>query len=237
MLKQLPNALTSCNLFCGCLGIIQCFEGNLQKATLFMLLAAVFDFFDGFVARAVKANSAMGKELDSLADCVSFGALPAFMLYKLMLQSTNLATVSMYLPYSALLIAVFSALRLAKFNIDTRQTDSFIGVPTPADAILIGSFPYLIAENTFFAPFLTNIYVLLGVAICMSYLMMAELPLIALKFKDFSWKNNQYIYILLVISIVMLVFLQFSAVPMIMLLYIILSVIKNTTKAHLPSGE
>ena len=227
MLKQLPNALTSCNLLCGCLGIIQCFGGNLQTATIFILVAAVFDFFDGFVARAVKANSAMGKELDSLADCVSFGALPAFMLYQLMLKTTNLQAVGTWVAYGALLIAVFSALRLAKFNIDTRQSDSFIGVPTPANAMLIGSFPYLIAQQTFFEPFLTNIYVLLSVAVVMSYLMMAELPLIALKFKDFSWAKNQYIYILVASSVVLIAVFQFSAVPIIMVLYILLSVIKN----------
>lgn len=227
MLKQLPNALTSCNLLCGCLGIIQCFGDNLQTATIFILVAAVFDFFDGFVARVVKANSAMGKELDSLADCVSFGVLPALMLYHLMLKTSNLQVVGTWAAYGALLIAVFSALRLAKFNIDTRQSDSFIGVPTPANAILIGSFPYLISQQTFFEPFLTNIYVLLGVAVVMSYLMMAELPLIALKFKDFSWAKNQYIYILVASSVVLIAILQFSGVPIIMVLYILLSVIKN----------
>lgn len=227
MLKQLPNLLTSGNLFCGCLGIIQCFSGNLTTATLFILVAAVFDFFDGFVARAVKANSEMGKELDSLADCVSFGALPAFMLYQLMLQSKNLATAGNFWIYSSLLIAVFSALRLAKFNIDTRQSDSFIGVPTPADAMLIGSFPYLIEQKTFFEPFLTNIYVLVGVAILMSYLMMAELPLIALKFKNFTWAANRYTYLLLIGSVLLLAILQFSAVPIILLYYILLSVVKK----------
>ena len=227
MLKQLPNALTACNLVCGCLGIIQCFNGNLELSAIFILVAAVFDFFDGFVARAVKANSAMGKELDSLADCVSFGALPAFILYHLMLQSTNLAQAGTWWVYSGLLIAVFSALRLAKFNIDTRQTDSFIGVPTPADAMLIGSFPYLINQKTFFEPFLTNVYVLAGIAVVMSYLMIAELPLLALKFKDFSWDKNSYVYALLLGSVVLLGLLQISAVPIILVLYILLSVIKN----------
>lgn len=231
MLKHLPNAITSGNLLCGCLGIIECFSGSLQTATIYILVAAVFDFFDGFVARAVKANSAMGKELDSLADCVSFGALPGFLLYKLMQNATNLPAENHWIIYTALLIPVFSALRLAKFNIDTRQSDSFIGVPTPADAMLIGSFPWLIAGGTFFAPLLQNVYVLVGVAIVMSYLMMAELPLIALKFKNFSWGNNQYIYILVGTSILLIALFQFSAVPMIMVLYVLLSVVKNTAKA------
>jgi CDP-diacylglycerol---serine O-phosphatidyltransferase len=230
MLKQLPNVLTSSNLFCGCLGIIQCFSGNLTTASLFILLAAVFDFFDGFVARAVKANSAMGKELDSLADCVSFGALPAFMLYQLMLQTKNLEAAGTFWVYSALLIAVFSALRLAKFNIDTRQSDSFIGVPTPADALLIGSFPYLIAQQTFYEPFLTNIYVLVAVALLMSYLMMAELPLIALKFKNFAWQGNQYTYLLIIGAALLLAVFQFGAVPLILLYYVALSVVKNLKK-------
>jgi CDP-diacylglycerol---serine O-phosphatidyltransferase len=230
MLKHLPNAITSGNLICGCLGIIECFAGNLKTATAYILIAAIFDFFDGFVARAVKANSAMGKELDSLADCISFGALPGFMLYQLMLQSANLQVAGTWWAYSALLIPVFSALRLAKFNIDTRQSDSFIGVPTPADAMLIASFPFLIAQETFFKPFLTNIYVLAAVAVVMSYLMMAELPLIALKFKDFSWKNNVYTYLLVISSILLVAILQFSAVPIILLVYVALSAIKNSQK-------
>ncbi len=230
MLKQLPNLLTSGNLFCGCLGIIQCFSGSLTTASLLIVVAAIFDFFDGFVARAVKANSAMGKELDSLADCVSFGALPAFILYQLMLKTENLATAGNFWIYTALLIAVFSALRLAKFNIDTRQTDSFIGVPTPADALLIGSFPYLIEQKTFYEPFLTNIYVLVGVALLMSYLMMAELPLIALKFKNFTWAANQYTYLLLVGSVILLAVLQVAAIPLILVYYVALSVVKSMEK-------
>jgi CDP-diacylglycerol--serine O-phosphatidyltransferase len=230
MLKHLPNAITSGNLLCGCLGIIECFAGNLKTATIYILVAAILDFFDGFVARAVKANSAMGKELDSLADCVSFGALPGFILYQLMLQSQNLQTVGTWAAYSALLIPVFSALRLAKFNIDTRQSDSFIGVPTPADAMLIASFPWLIAQETFLMPFLTNIYVLAAVAVIMSYLMIAELPLIALKFKDFSWKNNVYTYLLVISSVILLAILQVSAIPIILVIYVALSVIKNNSK-------
>jgi CDP-diacylglycerol--serine O-phosphatidyltransferase len=229
MLKHLPNMITSGNLLCGCLGIIECFSGSLQTATFYILLAAVFDFFDGFVARAVKANSAMGKELDSLADCVSFGALPGFLLYKIMLAATNIPTEMAWLPYFALLIPVFSALRLAKFNIDTRQSDSFIGVPTPADAMLIASFPWLIVEGNFFSPFLQNIYVLMAVAIVMSYLMVAELPLIALKFKNFSWASNRYVYLLLGGSVLLIALFQFSAVPLIMILYVLLSIIKNQT--------
>ncbi len=221
--------ITSGNLLCGCLGIIECFSGSLQTATFYILLAAVFDFFDGFVARAVKANSAMGKELDSLADCVSFGALPGFLLYKIMLAATNIPTEMAWLPYFALLIPVFSALRLAKFNIDTRQSDSFIGVPTPADAMLIASFPWLIVEGNFFSPFLQNIYVLMAVAIVMSYLMVAELPLIALKFKNFSWASNRYVYLLLGGSVLLIALFQFSAVPLIMILYVLLSIIKNQT--------
>ncbi|MFY7787921.1 MAG: CDP-diacylglycerol--serine O-phosphatidyltransferase [Thermoflexibacteraceae bacterium] len=230
MLKHLPNAITSGNLVCGCLGIIECFSGNLTTASLLILVAAIFDFFDGFVARAVKANSAMGKELDSLADCVSFGVLPSMMMYHLifqtMLTTTDTITAQRW-AYLALIMAVFSALRLAKFNIDTRQSDSFIGVPTPANAMLIASFPWLLQQNSILTPFLQNVYVLIAITVVMSFLLVAELPLIALKFKDFSWKNNQYTYTLVLISLLLLLALQITAIPLIILVYIGLSMVKT----------
>ncbi len=238
MLKHLPNALTSGNLVCGCLGIIECFSGHLTTASLLILVAAIFDFFDGFVARAVKANSAMGKELDSLADCVSFGVLPSIMMYHLIIQAMSISNdvfVNKYIPYLALIMAVFSALRLAKFNIDTRQSDSFIGVPTPANAMLIASFPWLLQQNSVLTPFLQNVYVLIAITLVMSFLLVAELPLIALKFKDFSWKNNQYTYSLVFISLLLLLALQVTAIPLIILVYIGLSVVKTMSTKKVES--
>jgi CDP-diacylglycerol--serine O-phosphatidyltransferase len=232
MLKHLPNALTSGNLVCGCLGIIECFTGHLTTVSFFILLAAIFDFFDGFVARAVKANSAMGKELDSLADCVSFGVLPSIMMYHLIIRAMTISDdvdINEDAPYLALTIAVFSALRLAKFNIDTRQSDSFIGVPTPANAMLIASLPWLMHQNSIFSDFVENPYVLVAITFIMSFLLVAELPLIALKFKDFSWKNNQYTYSLVFISLLLFLALQVTAIPLIILVYIGLSVVKTVS--------
>ncbi len=221
MRKHIPNALTCGNLICGCMGIIQCFESNLYTAFYWVILAAAFDFFDGFVARALKVSGDMGKELDSLADVVSFGALPAIILYK-MIQPLD-----QYWSYAGLLVGAFSALRLAKFNLDTRQSEVFIGVPTPANTLLISSLPMVIFQNPDLQPYIQNLYFLVGLSLVMSYLLIAELPLLALKFKTWDWKNNTFKYILIGSSVVLLLFFQFSAVPMIILLYIILSIIEN----------
>ncbi len=221
MKKYIPNALTSGNILCGCLGIIQCFEGNLQQAVYWMAAGAMFDFFDGFAARAFKVSGDMGKELDSLADMVSFGVLPSFILFQLIQPLDN------QWSYAALLVAIFSGLRLAKFNIDTRQTDSFIGLPTPANALFIGALPFIFEQHPQVTAWLRQLPVLVGIAVVMSALLVAELPLIALKFKAFRWKNNEYRFLLIGISILLLIFLQFSAIPLIILLYVLLSVLQH----------
>ena len=223
MKQHIPNALTSANLACGFLGIIQCFEGELFVASWLILLAAVFDFFDGFVARALKVSGEMGKELDSLADVVSFGCLPAIILYKLIQPSQ--ATWA----YVAVFIAVFSALRLAKFNIDKRQSDRFIGVPTPANALLIGSFPLIFYYQTEINQIIDFLPVYLAIAAIMPLLLVAELPLIALKFKNYSFTDNKFKYILLASSVLLLLLFKFLALPLIIILYIVLSVIENIT--------
>jgi CDP-diacylglycerol---serine O-phosphatidyltransferase len=190
-------------------------------------LAALIDFADGFVARLLNAYSLIGKDLDSLADCVTFGVLPGMMLYKLLQKSLmgdvfGLETFVL-LPYAAFLITIFSALRLAKFNVDTRQSDSFIGVPTPANAMLVGSLPLILKQHPDWAQFVQHPYVLVAYILAMCYLMVCELPLFALKFKDFSFANNRIRYIFLLASLVLLVVLQFAAIPLIILLYILLS--------------
>lgn len=236
MKKHIPNFLTCCNLFFGCIGIIFSFNKNLEFAAYCIGIAAIFDFLDGFVARLLKVSSPIGKELDSLADCVTFGVLPAFMLYQLMIQAItdNLVleaqtptAIDTYLPYVALLVAIFSALRLAKFNVDTRQSDSFIGVPTPANAILIGSIPLILLHNPTYSEVILNPILLVVLAIVMSLLLVAELPLFALKFKSFAFKGNEIRYIFLLSSILLLVFLQFLGIPLVILLYVLLSVISN----------
>ena len=217
MKKHIPNFITSLNLFTGCVAVLLAFRGDYQGAFIAILVAAVFDFLDGFAARLLKAYSAMGKELDSLADMISFGLAPGMIVYSL-LSST--AGQSEWLPYLGFLIPVFSGLRLAKFNIDDRQTSSFIGMPTPANAIFWAGMAFS------FSPFLTeNAWVLIVLTVLFSYLLVAELPMFALKVKSLKWKENQIQYIFLIGCILMLAFLQLSAFAPIIGWYILLSII------------
>ncbi|MBX2897567.1 MAG: CDP-diacylglycerol--serine O-phosphatidyltransferase [Cyclobacteriaceae bacterium] len=217
LLRHIPNALTCANLVCGCLGLISLFTNKIEPA-YFIWAACVFDFFDGFAARLLNVSSPIGKELDSLADVVSFGVLPALMVYKWMGTNTGL------LPYVALLIAVFSALRLAKFNIDTNQSDSFIGVPTPANALFLSALPFLPeAILTFvFSP-----YILAAIAIAFSLLLVAPLPLFALKFKNFGWQGNQLRFTFLAVAVLLLLIFQAGAIPFIILFYIGVSLVSR----------
>jgi CDP-diacylglycerol--serine O-phosphatidyltransferase len=219
VLKHIPNALTSANLICGCLGIISVFNYPVEAA-YFIWAACFFDFLDGFVARLLKVTSPIGKQLDSLADMVSFGVLPAMTMYGwLSIYSTE-----RWMVYSAILIAVFSALRLAKFNIDENQSDSFIGVPTPANALFITSLVFLpesIRVIVFTGP------ALLAITIIFSLLMVAPIHLLALKFKTFTWAGNQVRFTFLIISVFLLVFLQAGAIPFIILSYIGISLISG----------
>lgn len=217
--RHIPNALTSCNLLSGCIGIVAVFEGDLVLATYMIWLAAIFDFFDGFAARMLKVSSPIGGELDSLADLVTFGVLPSLMIFKML----QLAGLEGWLPYLAFVIAIFSALRLAKFNVDTRQTTSFIGLPTPANALFIGSLPLIGEYSQLPLDFITEPWFLLGCAFILSFLLVAELPLFALKFKSFGWAENKVKYVFLIISLVLIIFFKFVAIPLIIVLYILLS--------------
>jgi CDP-diacylglycerol---serine O-phosphatidyltransferase len=216
LLRHIPNALTSANLLCGCIGLISVFGNYPVEPAYFIWAACVFDFFDGFAARLFKVSSPIGKELDSLADMVSFGVLPAMAMY----QWIDISSEISWLSYIALMIAVFSALRLAKFNIDTRQTDSFIGVPTPANALFLTSLVFLpesIRTVVFTAPVLT------GITIVFSLLLVAPFELFALKFKDFSWAHNQIRFTFLALAVFLLIILKAGALPPIILSYIIIS--------------
>ncbi|MDF2437241.1 MAG: CDP-diacylglycerol O-phosphatidyltransferase [Bacteroidota bacterium] len=258
MKKHIPNAITCGNLFCGCLAIVSAFEGNLIWSAYLVGIAAVLDFFDGFVARLLHVGGELGKQLDSLADMVTFGVVPGVVMFQLLRLSelfNNIHDVKEedYLSFAAFIITIFSALRLAKFNIDTRQTNSFIGVPTPANAILICSLPLILYHNFDFkavggnftfldsemlimdsfsenktVSFILNKGFLLGLTGVMSYLLIAELPLFALKFKNFGWPDNKLRYTFLIISVILLILFQFIAIPFIIFLYIILSVVNNT---------
>ncbi|MDJ1480146.1 CDP-diacylglycerol--serine O-phosphatidyltransferase [Cytophagaceae bacterium DM2B3-1] len=230
MKRHIPNIFTCGNLFCGCVGIVSVFQNDLNFAAYMIGLAAVLDFGDGFAARILKSHSAIGKELDSLADCVTFGVLPGVILYKLLQRSLMHDDYSLVLfvilPYMAYLITIFSALRLAKFNVDTRQTDSFIGVPTPANALFVGALPLILWQHPQWSTYILNPIVLCGYILIMSFLMTSEIPLFALKFKDFSIANNKVRYLFLLLSLGLIIFLQFAALPLIIVLYILLSVIK-----------
>lgn len=226
MKKHIPNTLTCCNLLMGCLGIMFSFKGELSWAAYAIFIAAIFDFFDGMFARWLKAYSEIGKQLDSLADMVSFGVLPAFIVYHLFLKTDC----GGWLPYLAFFIAVFSALRLAKFNIDERQSENFIGLPTPANALFIASLPLILQSgHAVFTPIILNPIFLAGLSVVMSFLLVCELPLISLKFKNLSWQNNLYRYILIIGSLVFISIFTFAAIPLILVLYITLSVIYYRT--------
>jgi CDP-diacylglycerol--serine O-phosphatidyltransferase len=220
--KHIPNALTSLNLASGMAGIIFVLDGQLEYGAYFIFLAAIFDFFDGFVARILKVNSEIGKQLDSLADMVTFGVLPALILFSMIESHSG----NSYLPYSAFLIGIFSALRLAKFNIDTRQFDRFIGVPTPANALFISTLPFLADQFLFFENILSNPYMLAGIGIAMSFLLVAELPLIALKFKDYTISKNIFRYLVVASALISLILFGIAGIPFAIILYIALSFIE-----------
>lgn len=247
--KHIPNAITCGNLLCGCLGIVASFDNRLDFAFYFVMLAAVLDFLDGFAARLLKVSSAIGKDLDSLADMVTFGVLPGFIMFRMIAFSSMVLgnEVSTLFKLISFTIPVFSAIRLAKFNNDPRQTDSFIGVPTPANTILISSLGYVIFGAfrpsaatgwQFILPstdpwkglqFLNHPYYLCGITVIMSLLLVSEIPLFALKFKNFGWPDNKVRYIFLIIATVLLILFQVTALPFIILLYILLSLIINIT--------
>ncbi|MFY7888583.1 MAG: CDP-diacylglycerol--serine O-phosphatidyltransferase [Spirosomataceae bacterium] len=226
--KHIPNALTCGNLLCGCFGILLTLKGDLVTASYLIGIALVCDWLDGFLARILNAMSPIGKELDSLADMVTFGVLPAFMmLYLLENSCSGYCTTGLWgfhKPYIAFSLAVFSALRLAKFNIDTRQSTSFIGVPTPANGMVVASLPLIAAFQPEFKDYVINYNGLIAYTIIMSYLLVAELPLFALKFKQFDWKSNQIKYLFLIGSVILLVLLKFVAIPVIILVYILISI-------------
>lgn len=227
MRKHLPNAITCLNLLSGCLGIVFAFQGKLVIAGYAILIAAIFDFLDGMLSRLLKAYSEIGKELDSLADMVSFGVLPSVIIYQLFLLSPQLGSLSTWLNFSAFLIAIFSALRLAKFNIDVRQTENFIGLPTPANALLIASFPMIIDQGNFFlSSYILNPFFLFVFSLGMGILLVTEIPLISLKFKSIRLSDNLLRYILLFSSLILLLIFKFAAVPIIIFLYFLISLIQ-----------
>jgi len=237
--KHIPNTITLLNLASGLLAVIAIFKGYYDEAFIFVSLGIFFDFWDGFFARKLNVSGELGLQLDSLADMVTSGVVPGLMLFKLF-ENIQMDSASPYfltdeswymgfVPYLGFIVTLASAYRLAKFNIDTRQTDSFIGLPTPANALLIMSIPMIEYAGSFdwLVTGLYNPYVLLGITVLSAYLLNAEIPLFSLKVKDFSLAHNKIQIVFLAVSVVLLLLLSFTALPVIILFYVLLSVVNN----------
>lgn len=239
MKKHIPNIVTLMNLACGCLGIVFAFESDLQTAAFMVFLGAAFDFADGFVARALGESSELGKQLDSLSDLVTFGVLPAVLLYHVL--AYQMLTGEWYQLAPVFIIALAAAYRLGKFNIDTRQTTSFLGLPSPANGIFMASYAlayfgvnndlndivsFLSTPTTiFYAP--ATIYI---IAIVFSLLMVSEIPMFAMKVKGIGWKGNEFRYLLIIGAIPLIILFKFAGVSMAILLYIVLSITENLVR-------
>ena len=224
--RHIPNMVTCCNLFSGCIAAVMAFQSNYEAAILFIILGAVFDFFDGMLARLLNVSGPLGKELDSLADDITFGFAPSaivFSLFKEVQYPEFMSGITEYFPYTAFIIAAFSALRLGKFNIDPRQSSSFIGLPTPANALFWGSL--VVGAHSFLVSDSFNAIHLFILVILMSYLLVAELPMFSLKFKNLSWKDNKVSYIFLLICIPLLAVFRISGFAAIILWYILWSLL------------
>ena len=232
--KHIPNFVTSLNLFCGSISIIFAFKGNLDLAAWFIGLAAIFDFLDGMLARLLNAKSDIGLQLDSLADVISFGLAPSVIVFQLMEKTFNEPFIYSFdfnvFSLTAFIIVVFSALRLAKFNIDTEQIDDFKGLPVPANALFFASLPlvYFQAESTGFITVqnaLSNYWILLSLVVIFSGLLVSNIPLFSMKFKNLFWKGNQLRYILFISFFILFFWISFYSLPLIIILYILLSVL------------
>lgn len=231
MKKYIPNLITLSNLLCGTVAIVFAVRGTIDWAALFVAIGIFLDFFDGFFARLLHVKSEIGLQLDSLADMVTSGVVPGIVMFQLLSNSTYVLqteeTFAMLLPYVGFLITLASAYRLANFNIDTRQTSGFIGLPTPANTMFILSLPLILQyqPTELFDSLLHNMWVLLGITLLSAYLLNAEIALFALKFSDYSFKNNALKYIFLALCVILLLSLKIIAIPLIILLYIILSLL------------
>lgn len=226
---HIPNAITCCNLLSGCLSILFSFSGMPVAASLMVFAAGLFDFFDGFAARLLDAHSPIGADLDSLSDVVSFGVAPGMILYRLMLEGMvepiwPLGNVSLF-ACLAFLLPVFSAVRLAKFNVDDRQTTSFIGLPTPPMALFMASLPLAYWQQGLLGQPVLNPYLGLGIAILFSVLMVCNRPFFSFKVKSMRWKGNEVRWIFLMAAVVGLAVFRLVALPFILLLYVLLSVL------------
>ncbi len=244
MKKHIPNAITCCNLLCGCMATYFAFQGAINPGPYFLIVAfcfiiggAVFDFFDGFTARLLGVSSPIGKELDSLADVITFGLSPAAIVFAVLcwIVPNDYFQVS----YVAFLIAAFSALRLAKFNLDTRQTMGFIGLPTPANALFWGGLALtLLQHRTWCEDNAVPVSILLVVGVLLScWLLVCEVPMFALKFHDFTWKNNRLRYSFILASVAIIVLTRWTGLAIVVVLYIVLSILQSLLPQKVKSEE
>ena len=230
--KHIPNAITLMNLFCGCIAVVFALNNDFEMAFYWVSLGIFLDFFDGFFARLFQVSSPLGLQLDSLADMVTSGVVPGIVMYQLMGSSSGypkLGWIVEPFPFVGFLITLGSCYRLANFNIDTRQTDSFIGLPTPANALFILSLPLVLrySDSFFVLELLTNPFVLVGIILLSVYMLNAEIPLFSLKIKKFSWKGNALQIGFLISSLLLLVFFQYAGIPLVIVFYVLLSVGHN----------
>ncbi|MDO5970541.1 CDP-alcohol phosphatidyltransferase family protein [Flavivirga aquimarina] len=246
MKQHIPNALTLLNLLCGSVAVILVVDNDFITASLFVFLGIFFDFFDGFAARKLKVQSELGLQLDSLADMITSGLVPGIIMFKLLsltvhtsdkvnnewVSNTNWLDFNLpILPLLGLFITLASAYRLANFNLDTEQQSYFKGLPTPANTLLIMSLPLIIEfqNNDFINAIILNKWFLIGLTLLSCYILNANIKLFALKFENWSFKANATRYIFIMLCVVLLIVLQFAAIPVIILLYIIMSILDNLT--------
>ncbi len=246
MKRHIPNLITLLNVFCGCVATVFAVLNQLEMAAIFVFLGIFFDFFDGLAARALNVKSELGLQLDSLADVITSGLVPGVVMFQLLGMSMtggwNAGDMMGYdssaygfsmifhpLPLLGFLITLSSAYRLAKFNIDENQTESFIGLPTPANALLILSLPLILLyqNNDVLNGIILNQWFLIVLTLLSTYLLNAKIELFALKFKNWGFKDNALRYIFIIISLVLLITLQFLAVPIIIVFYVLSSVVMN----------
>ena len=240
--KNIANIITLSNLLCGLISILYAFGGHLNIASGVVILGAILDLLDGFFARLLKTHSTIGKQLDSMADLITFGVAPAIIMFQLLFLleynvffnpfenwESRIAYKKSFIAYTALLIPLFSALRLSKFNIDKKQTHNFIGMPTPESALFLISIAVIINSypNYFLLDYITNIKTISILIVIICFLMVSKLPLFSLKFKNYNWSENKMRYLFIICIIILLWQFYFAAIPFIVILHIILSILNN----------
>ncbi|WPR71587.1 CDP-alcohol phosphatidyltransferase family protein [Flavobacterium sp. NG2] len=227
--KHVPNLITLLNLFSGCIALVFATQSNFEFAFYFVCLGIFFDFFDGFFARLFKVSSPLGLQLDSLADMVTSGVVPGYVMFAMLSNSQHEISSCPFVPYLGFIVTLGSCYRLANFNIDTRQTDSFIGLPTPANALFILSLPLVLqySDSLIVLEALTNQWLLFTIVLGSAYILNAEIPLFSLKLKKFTVKDNLLQILFLVVSFLLVFFFHFLGISLLILFYVLLSVVNN----------